>query len=1100
MQKHLFTKKLKTLLIILTLLATSIFAQKPSLLSGEIHGFLTNKSSPYLVQDSLIVSTNQVLIVEPGVRILFEKDAGIWVREGQIIINGNSSENVILKGVDTNTIWKGVHLIHSKNSEFNNLKIRDAQTAFHIKNSQLQINPAHIHKSTNFGILHENSKHTKQNSLLSNKTIAIQHDNAESAILKDVSFKKNTVAFALKNTNSISFDNTSFNENQLAIYNPQQQNLKLENTFFQHNKHQFQSEDFTAPSLEIPPLEFTSFIDEESEELEDNDEIIEVPEAPSHSAETQKALLAKDTTEESAESNDAPPSKWSMLGNIAVSLDYRHIKTAKNPGPLHDISDNDTTKVHDRYKNIWEVPGLAHGASVYLLMQNGAYKSIEFSTDLYSDHWISKEVPNFSLQYQDSYQKINAGNFYLSRGDLYLSGLSILGLQYNLSLFENKNKKTLFTWSSFWGESEKPILAGMRNPYVYKDWIQEGELKAQTLVWGSDIKWQPLRRFDANFGFLASKDELENPVFREGQSLSRLTSDPLQKALSAYAQGNWLFYPGDIELKAQVAIGRSDTADVMAQRAIDKVFKKEGLSIASLPTIRKLMQSPHLVNRLSRHDLLDIFGDYSSLSNETMRDSLSTLIQKAKKTQKELSKKSESSRKMGLDITSQNVALAASLFWTSEKSSLFGNIKYIGANYYSPGSPNQLNNVREFGGYYKRMLNEIWTTKLAYDLNVENASIDKSLNIFGLAEGTRLGLFNSVDEKFLKEHELSVERVLTKHHLGLENSFELSPRTTLFLNFGASYQSMNRPYRLKAFIDGENAIYNDPWFKNTGKDSTMLIYYRDTIQVNTQKWQEYSDLANKAFIAERFKEVLTNGYLDLSLSYKINNNEIRFAYIFDTRLDFSYFRRDSLIKNLDLQDSTWGKMGYHFNSANYTEQKYPISLRSNLSWFTNIFSYAYRYKSYTLDNMREKEWTLSNTLEIPLFSNFITLSFMAEMGVFDFTWNKETYYLKDTTTQKSYYYYRLKEDQIVATNSPKANDHEVSPLLQRLEGPYERLSEKKQSTETEKNLVLEFSTKINHSTRLFSEWAIRSETYLRPSQISNEYKNLILSLNLNYSF
>ncbi len=36
-------------------------------------------------------------------------------------------------------------------------------------------------------------------------------------------------------------------------------------------------------------------------------------------------------------------------------------------------------------------------------------------------------------------------------------------------------------------ESLKPFIKGIRNPDIYKDWIDEGELKAQRLAWGGDF-------------------------------------------------------------------------------------------------------------------------------------------------------------------------------------------------------------------------------------------------------------------------------------------------------------------------------------------------------------------------------------------------------------------------------------------------------------------------------------------------------------------------------------------------------------------------------------------------------------------------------------
>ena len=124
------------------------------------------------------------------------------------------------------------------------------------------------------------------------------------------------------------------------------------------------------------------------------------------------------------------------------------------------------------------------------------------------------------------------------------------------------------------------------------------------MVVGSSLRWKPLRRFDATIGYIGRKDYLEDPFLRDGISEKTNTIDPLITAQTFYADGNWLFYPGDIELNGQIALGAADTSDVFAQRAIQQVFSEAGLSVSDFKLLRSLMRNPTLISSLDREELL----------------------------------------------------------------------------------------------------------------------------------------------------------------------------------------------------------------------------------------------------------------------------------------------------------------------------------------------------------------------------------------------------------------------------------------------------------------------------------------------------------------
>ena len=165
--------------------------------------------------------------------------------------------------------------------------------------------------------------------------------------------------------------------------------------------------------------------------------------------------------------------------------------------------------------------------------------------------------------------------------------------------------------------------------------------------------------------------------------------------MTLYADGNWLFYPGDIELRGQIAVGRADTADVVRERAINKVFTDAGLNVSSLSKMRELMNNEAKISSLNLNELEAIFGENTTLTRGQMRDSLRTLIREAKVVKGDYESDRDDSRVLGLNWGSQNFAIGASLYWNIYKTTISGSIKYVGEDFYSAGSANQLADTRE---------------------------------------------------------------------------------------------------------------------------------------------------------------------------------------------------------------------------------------------------------------------------------------------------------------------------------------------------------------------------------------------------------------------
>ena len=75
------------LISIIALTTVLVYAQEPASLaqdtplSGNVHGFIRVEQSPYVVTDNLTVEENQVLVIEPGVKLQFAPGTGLYVND-----------------------------------------------------------------------------------------------------------------------------------------------------------------------------------------------------------------------------------------------------------------------------------------------------------------------------------------------------------------------------------------------------------------------------------------------------------------------------------------------------------------------------------------------------------------------------------------------------------------------------------------------------------------------------------------------------------------------------------------------------------------------------------------------------------------------------------------------------------------------------------------------------------------------------------------------------------------------------------------------------------------------------------------------------------
>lgn len=932
-------------------------------LSSDFSGFLTSEHSPYLAKESIVIPEGKALIIAAGVTVKFEKGAGIDVRGGIFTIAGEQGKTVKLKPKAEGETWNGISITGAELADINNAEIEGADVAFDIENGGADIRNTNISGFATAGVFVKNSNASIQNSSIEQgKGTAIRTGDKASVELEATSLNGNKIAILAGSGSEIVVNGSSIKKNEYGLLDMGDNNIKEHGSKIEENKVGYIADD-------LPSDELKAIIQKNDTDLTNGATAIAktLPEEPENPF-AKNYRPVKKHSEQVAETQK----EWSLNGTVSSLVGYHLVRTRHNYHEAYVSSDN-VIERGDRYENYFQTPGLFAGYNAYLKLESPNGHTLEFTTNLASDHWNEFKVNTLNVTYTDSLQKVSLGDSYLSAGETYLAGTNLFGVAYDINLLKISSGQPMFQLSLFAGETQKPKLVGKKNPDIYKDYIEDGEGEPQEVLAGGKLTWNMHRRFNGTLGFIGSKSYKHDPILRDGMTEDANTSSLLMDSKTFFADGNWLFWPGDIELNGQIAFGAADTADVAKQRAINKVFSNAGLSVSNFALLRKLMNAPDAeISRLRKPQLEEIFGDNTSLSESEMKELLRKLIQEAKQVLASTKKSDEPESDIS-DWDGDNIAAAASLRWVGKKTAVVAHFKFTGSEFYSAGSPDQLSNAREFGLNIDQKIFDFWKLSLAYDFNVENAGTGNQYNIFGLREGTTFGLLNTAHKSWMREHELDENRAQYINDGSIKNVFNLG-QFEVTAKYGINYRTRNKPTRLYGTYSVESGIYDDPWFKSHGQGTIKIPTDTDTLTLDSANFEKYYALSSQKFLASGFEEKLLKHTAELQVAVKLPKNLLRIGGIFTYRTDLSEFENDSLTKGLDFSNESFGLLGYYFHGGDFIEQRYPISLTSTFDAFRNEFSVTPRIKNYKRDSEQEIEYTINETLEFPIIRDFVELS------------------------------------------------------------------------------------------------------------------------------
>lgn len=1010
--------------------------QNGSVIGGEVSGFLKKDKSPYLVNETLVVPEGKALVVEAGTEIYFNEGTGIDVRGGSLAVMGEIHNPVLLTAAEEDKYWNGISVTGTKRSETQGTHIKNAQFGYAVESGALEVRDGLIKNSARAGVFVRNGAFAMQwTSVEDSRNVGVWAGSSAKVDMDGSTLSNNKIALVAGENSTVNMKRVHLESNDVAILDLGDNSLKQKNSLITDNVIGLVSKD-------IPPEEIRQAMEENRRPLASNmNDYLGVLGDEPHNPYADALTFVGD-------SGDAQDSIWTVSGSAGVEMGYHKVMMRRNYTGEDYVSDKDTVRPGDRYINYFQVPGFFTNWNANVMMKSPTGATMEFLLDASSDSWDNLKLYQLQASYTDNMHRLVLGDFYANGGELYLSGINGFGGLYELSILKNAANVPMFVGTAFAGEVNAPKIEGRRNYDVYKDYIEDGEAEAQRITAGGSVRWNMHRRFNGTLGFIASRDYLEDPFLRDGMMEETNTAKPLVNSRAFFADGNWLVYPGDIKLNGQIAVGGADTLNAAKIRAVNQVFSDAGLDPSNFALLNKLMSNVNQVNSLSTSQLESIFGENSMKTPSEMRNELKMLLKKASDVAKSM--QTEDSRPSHGEFWGhEHWAFAGSYQWSNPTTSVEGFFRYVGAEYYSPGSEDLLQNTRMIGGNLKHKIYDFWNLGFGYTMNIENAAGDGAdYNIFGLGEGSRWGL-TGADDDWLKEHEQDPVRTLYIHDGYLKNDFKLNEKVGLSFKYALNYRTRSTAQRLYANYSASSGIYDDPWFDAIkGRKTLMLVENGDTTVIDSARWAQYYALADKEYLATQFEEKLMKHTLELGLSFKLPKNLLKLGAGLVAFTDMSEFKQDNLISGFRFKNETYGILGYYFHGSDYLEQRYPISLTTTLDGFKNSVSLMPRYKVYNRNEMREFEWTFMDNMDLELSPDFLELSLSG--GVRQ---NFLSYEIEDT-------------------------DYD----------------------EMELDIDASAKLRIHHTQALYTDWTVGSIFNYRPDNRADQYKDFYIIAAVNYDF
>lgn len=1065
--------------------------------STVLSGFLPAKDSPYLVYGNVSVPAGEELLIEPGVEILFVPgQSGGFSVFGQLTAEGTTEKPIRFLSASKNPQvwdWNRILISGDGRSTLSNVEVSHSNYGVHVENSSLTLQNAKIHGNSLRGLYVRNGSADVQDVTFSDgQDVALQAAGLSRVNVIRSKFIDNRNAIVIMSQGSVDLSYSRLEKNDRAIVLIDGASLATEKNTIERNQIGVVSEFPLAKDA------FDGVRENQTDMTQASRSTLESAVEEPSTTEVDRTVLKESTKGEIGERRE--PEQWNTYGNVQVGGGYTKVVTSRNQGPLLSEVDSDTFAVGQKYPNRFTVDGAWAVGNAYVVMESNKGRGLEIQAETKADKWVYSRSKPVTVRYWSPLHSITLGHLNESGSPLLLSGFEVLGAKYQLNLGQNAEQQPLVSTEAFFGESRQSYAEGDRNPDLYGDhYPEDGAISQQLTAYGR-IGLELIPRWKIQVGAIVADDRKEDPLLRDGIGATQELRDPLTESKAAFVSTEWGGRNGSFRFRADVAVGRADTADVFYQNALDAVFAEAGLPNAALSDVRTLFLSDANIREGDSSAIVALVGPELSLSEA--RDSLIVLRQMVLEKQSELEKEGKDGRTANMSWEKQNIAGRLQMEWNYQSGNVQVSMQSIGSNYFSPGASGLLQNSREYGIDWNQTLKSYWDISTRYLLSVENAAGagDGASNILGFGEGSSSGLW--ADDSWKKEHLMDADRTRYVHQAALDQNFRVGKNLSLSVGYQVEHSRQYLPTKLKADVSSDAAVFLDPWFVERTGRSTLNVDrgYGDSIAVDSARWTSFATLGASDSIAWGFHDVRTKHGITTEATWTRKNYSIKVGGQWTMQLDQSEFTKDQQVRDFDLKDSSWQKLGYNPNAQTWFEQSYPITLSHSIATATNKATFKPRWRTYEKNEQEDFEYSFIDRLEIPFLKRKLLWS--VEGGVFRRISEvlSDSYWIESKDDSTRYAYYRVNDDGIIVpVSSPQSTDIAVQGG-EGVSTDYRVIREKMEDRTRQWDLSLSSSFRVNWTTRLFTELTGRVDDYRRPDQLEEQHRDFTGSMNVFYSF
>ncbi len=1087
---------------------------------------LKKLESPYIITQSMTVAKGRILTIEPGVQIFFGGQNVDIIIKGQVVAIATKDEPIRFnsgRDIPRDDDWNKMVFANSHGNIFSWVEFANARHGMQFINSSGTIQNTKILYNKNNSIhLQSSDVAIYDSEIAGGALVGLLVDEYATASVERSRFYNNVNAIAVRPMGNLSLKRSLVENNEKGM-------LLLSDIALTMNKVRIRKNQYgVISSKKIDTDNFDFNNNEINFKLLDEPVIEKVIETAIYGQDKSKSLVV-----EALKSVDSglklgifaikEKTELNILGNLGLSVGHHLVSHENVEGPKpYSYGTNQTALVGDEYPNDKLQDGLVTNFSVYTALDYGDFV-MEYSMDGAYDEWVGDSdvktiayIDPISLKLGTKNHTIQVGDFNEVGGELSFSGRDILGAKYFGKFGGDEYNKPVLSATLLYGEAQKPLDVGVKNPESFNETIDENQAVTQEMLLFTQLEIFTSNYSSLTIGYVQSENSRTG--FQMGRSDIEPTSglnDPEKISNSKFWRGYWTNQKGTFEVKAEIAYGYSDTlnrAQINGGTAfmsyLDTAYENGTTAGDTARALYLDSMFNDVSNRIIKGERVttaeefnDVLFDAANLENPFNAIEDDSLFLKY---QKEIA---QNETEDGiLQKLQYNMAYKLEVEYFFPRASLATGARIITPKYYSPGSGNSVTaNSRNYFASYSQSIFNDWNIEVDYNVDVNNAADTNYANILGFAEGSTMGVQSETDQH-------NPVRPLYIHDLKFASDYRINKMLSIDGEYAFRFETQ-KDANTEIRKSDDALVYKDPFFKGTGVvgavTDTTIDYYGEAVNVDVKKLDYYKS-AHTVFMNDFESKEATHS---ISFNGKLNlnpMNQIKLGMDIILTFDKSEFYNDSLFYidtttlaeiPLNLTPETLDELGYYPGGDDKVRYSFPIeyNLKIRSLKLNNKFKIKPIFETIVKNDETSTEYQISDKFSMKILKNKITLTLAAGYSMKTTEENDLRYFVVDTVTAPTVKNYHYDENADLLYTAEQATTNEVSANHSASGDQQTRVESFVDSIE-ENDWYVSFIGKYNITSRMYVEAKVKYDTFERPQALESQYTDLFTELNFQYSF